>query len=330
MFHELYIIFCYNEHFSRRLAIDCPCYGEYYATQEKLLDTVIEKRKSYMACLCVRDSISGGSTKRKRRGTNTAGDGRVLHCCVPIMIGSFIDYCIRGRDAVVENRALWGALIVKGLPRIYSSFSTYDALTMHVRKTATDKTIEWYTYVNGNGLAISYDNSRCLANNYPYRVTWTYMGQTHSSDSHSDGWLSLLADSRPFGSSNEAVLSTAGIVERDYVHMFNTVLSSPYNMNDLSNRQIVNPVFIMLRFIDRVLNKRGTSAAVLTQAFESGAFYEALSKKSSYESGGSIGSANISGATLRHVASYVSVIHKTMTTRCTRVVVTKRVIFWAT
>lgn len=290
MFQELYILFCYNEHFRRRLAIDCPCYREYYATQDKLLDTVIEKRRSYMACLCVR----GVSNKRSRQGMQHTGDGRVLHCCVPIMIGSFIDYCIRGHDAVVENRALWGALIVKGLPRIYSSFSTYDALTMHVRKTSTNKTIEWYTYVNGNGLAISYDNSRCIANNYPYCVTWTYLGEMRSSDSHGDGWLSLLSDCRPFGNCNEAIMSTTGIVERDYVHMFNAVLSSPYDMNDLSNRQIVNPVFIMLRFIDRILNKRGTSAATLAQAFESGAFYEALSKRSSYENGGTVGSANAS------------------------------------
>jgi hypothetical protein len=82
---------------STNLMIDCRCY-DIYKDPETFKREVIIKRKSYVACLCYFFET------RKR----------INHCTVPIILGSYLDYRIRGLSAVLECRAQWGTVILKG------------------------------------------------------------------------------------------------------------------------------------------------------------------------------------------------------------------------
>lgn len=113
MFFDTYFLCSYNykllaEHGYDRikpnhpkyLMIDCPCY-EQYSEPQRFIDNVILARKSYMACVCYNSKF------RKRKRTD--------HVSVPIVLGSYLDYRIRGLDALIECRAQWGAVILKGM-----------------------------------------------------------------------------------------------------------------------------------------------------------------------------------------------------------------------
>lgn len=130
MFFDTSFLCSYNHQMRDLLLIDCECY-EAYRTREAFLRTVVAERRSYMACLCY------CSKSRKR----------INHRTVPIVLGSYIDYTIRGYDAVLECREQWGAVILKGALKVYASFSTFDALSLHVRETRSVKSIDWFTYV---------------------------------------------------------------------------------------------------------------------------------------------------------------------------------------
>lgn len=226
--------------------LDCKHYQKY---RDDFIGEIIDKRGSYMACLCYL------STQRNR----------VAHESIPIMLGSYIDFRIRGAKAVLEDRAQWGTVILKGLLKMYSNFSTFDSLSMHVRQTRTQKSIDWYMYVNGSGVALSY-NSSC--------VNWTYCRET----STTDGWVSLLNEANPFKTQ---------VLQSEYIDMFNVVLRYPYSMNDLKNRQILNGPTVMRRYIAYDLNRRKKSKTAsgqkLSTAFEVGALFQALSKKNTFE-----------------------------------------------
>lgn len=130
MFFDTSFLCSYNHQMRDLLLVDCECY-DLYRTREAFMRTVIAERRSYMACLCY------CSKSRKR----------INHRTVPIVLGSYIDYTIRGYEAVRECREQWGAVILKGALKIYASFSTFDALSLHVRETRSLKSIDWFTYV---------------------------------------------------------------------------------------------------------------------------------------------------------------------------------------
>lgn len=92
--------------------MDCSCYGA-YKEYKTFLKLVIDDRGSYMGCLCYK------SHKKKR----------INHTSVPIMLGSYLDWCIRGEEECLKSRSLWGLVILRGILKIYSSFSTYDSLS---------------------------------------------------------------------------------------------------------------------------------------------------------------------------------------------------------
>lgn len=229
--------------------MNCHHYEE-FNTPEKFIENIIKKRGSYMFCMCYE------SKQRKR----------INHKSVPIIIGSLIDYKIRGREALLASRALWGAVILKGVLKMYPSFSTFDALSMHVRETKTNKTIEWYTYIDEDGLALSYNNKS---------VTWTYKHETHTGTHE---WAQLLNKSNPFGTT---------VLPSEYIKMFDTILKYPYSMNDLKIRQIINGPSIINKYVSHDLNRRRKKKTAgcqkMSKAFESGSLYPALSKKSAYE-----------------------------------------------
>lgn len=243
------------------ILVNCECY-EKYRTREAFIDNVITSRTSYMACLCYY------ANARKR----------INHRSVPIVLGSYIDYLIRGKDAVLECRAQWGTVVLKGVLKIYASFSTFDALSLHIREVRDVKSIDWYMYIPSSlspssneessmsydGLAISYRDSR---------VSWTYRRQTYVD---SNEWVSLLARSSPFP-------DAPFMPEEEYRRLFDTMLVHPYNMNDLKNRQFLNGAAIIAKYINYDLSRRrrkkGAGCLKMSIAFELGTLFQALSKK---------------------------------------------------
>lgn len=249
MFFETYLLCSYNYLFKDHILVNCLDY-EKYKSPEKFIENVIKNRGSYMACICY-ESIQRN---------------RINHVSVPILLGSLLDFQIRGEKAVLETRAQWCAVILKGVLKMYPNFSTFDALSMHVRETKLTKTIDWYTYIGEDGLALSYSNKM---------VNWTYKHETYSG---TEEWTSLLNKSNPF---NTTVLPS------EYIAMFDTILKYPYSMNDLKIRQIINAPAIIMKYIVHDLNRRRKKKTAgcqkMSKAFESGALFQALSKKNTYD-----------------------------------------------
>lgn len=295
MFFDTSFLCSYNHQMRDLLLIDCECY-ESYRTKEAFYRTVVTERRSYMACLCY------CSKSRKR----------INHRTVPIVLGSYIDYTIRGYAAVRECREQWGAVVLKGALKIYASFSTFDALSLHVRETRSAKSIDWFTYVpsappsqqtletiggrktrvkqaqitsGGSTISNTFDRGAVdgLAINYRDNlVTWTYRYATYDSR-ESDDWVQLLRRSNPFDNGAQRHAQA-----EDYVEMFETMLRYPYNMNDLKNRQFLNGATIISKYIAHDLNKRrkkkGVGCLKMSVAFEQGTLFQALSKRSFNES----------------------------------------------
>ncbi|KAI5630606.1 lef-8 [Venturia canescens] len=249
---EAYLLCSYNLQIGKIVLMNCKCYN-IYREESTFIESVINLRQSYMACICYE------SQKRKRVG----------HKTVPIMLGSYLDYRIRGAQAVERSRAQWGAVILRGMLKIYTSFSTFDALSMHVRQTHEAKSIEWFTYIGNEGVALKYSNKV---------VEWTYRYETQNNLS-SNAWIELINQANPF--IKRRILAT------EYIQMFDDVLKYPYDMNDLKNRQFINGVSIMRKYIDYELAKRdkkkGVGCMKMAHAFETGALYIVLSKKNTYE-----------------------------------------------
>lgn len=253
VFFEAYLLCSYNARIGTRLSIDCGCYAD-YRDERLFIERIINERKSYLAC------ITYDSQTRRRVG----------HRSIPIMLGSYIDYRIRGKAAVERSRAQWGAVILKGMLKIYTSFSTFDALSMHVRETNERKSIEWFTYVDGEGVALCYSDKT---------VEWTYRNESRN-HLQSKEWIDLINRANPF-------VKHRHVQPSEYIDVFDRILERPYDMNDLKNRQFLNGVTIISKYIDYDLAKRkrkkGAGCVKMATAFESGSLYTVLSKKNTYE-----------------------------------------------
>lgn len=255
MLFETYILCSYN-HVVNRLMVDCPCYDA-YKTQDAFIENIINKRGSYMGCLCYESVV------RNRKD----------HKSVPIMIGSYLDFLIRGRADVEASRAQWGLFILRGVLVIYPNFSTFDSLSMHVRKTRTMKSIDWFMYVNDTtltegqpeGLAISYNNKT---------VNWTFNRNNHTGP----GWDQLLKTANPFNTK---------VIPSEYINMFDKMLQYNYSMNDLKNRQIINSANAIMKYIHYDLARRRKQKVAgcqkLSVVFESGNLYPAFNKKNAVD-----------------------------------------------
>lgn len=236
------------------LLTDChKCYGQ-YRTEESFLDNIINKRKSYMACLAYH------ANSRKR----------INHVSVPIILGTYLDFLIRGRDALLKTRAQWGQVIIRGTCKMYFSFSTFDALSMHVRKSQGNLSIEWFFYVDGEGVALCYQD---------HVVRVTYKRETVTNLEDSGLWIDLINRANPFG-------GVAGEAD-DYLTMFDTMLTYPYDMNNLQNRQFLTCGTIINKVIEHNLikkqKKKSSGNDKLSEIFENAKFFNILSKKNTYE-----------------------------------------------
>lgn len=246
--YESHLLFSYDKQIAPYLSYNCKCYDE---IKKNLVENIINCRKSYMGCLMHKTG--------QRIRTN--------HKSVPIMIGSFIDYLIRGKEEVEKSRTIWCTFIIRGVLKIYPAFSTFDSLSLHLRDVHGKKRIEWFTYIGNNGLALVYENGT---------VKWTYNRKTETNSK----WIQLLNEADPF--------NKTPVDMKHYINLFEVMLKHPYDMNDLKNRQILNGVTIMRKFIENDIAKRSktnssSGATKLSELFENGNFYTVLCKKNTYE-----------------------------------------------
>ncbi|CAI6374910.1 unnamed protein product [Macrosiphum euphorbiae] len=237
------------------LLTNCMHYDD-YRTEADFLENVIRKRQSYMACLAYK------ANQRKR----------VNHQSVPIVLGTYLDYCIRGAEAVKRTRSQWGQVIIRGMSKMYFSFSTFDALSMHVRKCKGVKSVEWFFYVDNEGVALSYFNKT---------VQVVYKRKTVTNVDDSRLWTTLVNSASPF-------VNRSGSVDgSDYLDMFDIMLTYPYDMNDLKNRQFLNSGAIINKVIEHNLSRRKKKKNIggvrLSEIFENANFFNILSKKSAYD-----------------------------------------------
>lgn len=237
----------YNHKF-KDVLIDCKCYI-LYSTIDAFVENVIEKRISYMACL------SYQSAERKR----------INHTSIPVMIGSYLDYRIRGLLAIEDCRCLWGSFIYKGVATVYANFSTFDALSMHVRQTKHAKSIDWFTYIDMDGLELNYCNKK---------VTWIYQRKKNVNND----WVILLEKANPFGT--KVILS-------DYIEMFDIILQYPYCMNDLSNRRFLTGPAMLEKYVEhdkkRRLQKKTVSQNLRSALEDTRTLYNVLGKNNAVE-----------------------------------------------
>lgn len=243
MVFTIALLLSYNENIGSMIMPWCSCYTK-YQNKKSFKPYIFESRQSYMACL----------------KPNVISNPRIKHKSVPIMIGSYIDVLIRGFENVRESRCVWGCLIFRGQAKIYSSFSTFDSLSLHVRVTNIKKNIEWFLYLNNNGLAIDYTQNN---------GTYTYNGKTINF-LQDDNWVEMINQSNPYNKNAKSF---------EYIKLFNCLLDAEYDLNELSNRQIINAAHIIGKII-KTTHKKNTNK--LSKIFESGAIYSALSKQNAH------------------------------------------------
>ncbi|XP_025207329.1 uncharacterized protein LOC112603114 [Melanaphis sacchari] len=252
-FFESYLLLSCSVNIGQRkeqdswIMTNCYHYDD-YRDEERFLEIVKHNRQSYMACLAY---------KHNRK--------RIKHVSVPVIMGTYVDYLIRGEEAVKRSRAQWGQVVLQGIPKIYMSFSTFDALSMHVRETKNQRSIEWYFYIDDDGVGLSYRD---------HVITITYKRETVTSADDAQLWIRLINAANPFGTRSES---------NDYVDMFDVILSYPYDMNDLKNRKFLNCGTVINKSIEMLLKKNASGNVKMSEYFEIGNLYTALSKKSAYD-----------------------------------------------
>lgn len=239
----------YNFEIGTRLLNNCKCYSM-YKNENDFIENIIKKQRSYMGCLCYQ------SSKSKQA---------VDHASVPIMVGSFLDYVIRGPDVVDRDKSYWGSFILKGTFQIYIIFSTFDALSLHVSVSNKEKSINLFTYSDGHSLALKYLNNIV---HYEYQAI-----KYNSITNPSNEWVDLLNKANKY--------TTEPINAIDYLTLFNLMLSKDYNMNLLAHRQFLSGVQAMKKYINFFLNqkrKKKQCNITLSDAFEKGCIFAAFSK----------------------------------------------------
>lgn len=245
----------YNIDVGTKLIWGCDCYNKY--KDEKNFIEMIRNQKSYMACLGYK-----------------INNNRIKHTSIPIMIGSLIDYHIRGAEIVERDQIHWGSFILRGMFYIYTIFSTFNGLSLHVSETKGCTSVNIYTYCNNKSLAISFRNNV---------VYWSYGDNKMNSENGDMGWVTLLNESNKY-THDEQVTAT------EYLNLFQSMLSKKYNMNLLAHRQCLSGVAAINKYINYYLLQLNSNYAskkqtnlTLKEAFEKGSIYSAFGKNNSYE-----------------------------------------------
>lgn len=108
-FYARFLTSEYNKNFAPYIIYDCGCYQDYANFKE----VIYEKSGSYLCCLVV---VVEGYTKE-------------FHRKWPIMLGSFIDFRIRGKQ---NDSNLYGSFIIDGSVKVIYNFITNNLTSGHV------------------------------------------------------------------------------------------------------------------------------------------------------------------------------------------------------
>lgn len=247
----------------------CECYTR-YSTRSAFVATVIVGRQSYMGCVRYR----------------TASRQGVTHLAVPIMLGSWLDFLIRGPAECLETRAQWGSVLIQGAYRLYPNYATFNPMSLHVRSAprTNQRYAMVYTYVGTSGLALTYHEDG--------HVTYDYQGVQGRSDR---GWVDLLRQSTLRRVYSQARGPLVDESEQAFRDMCAARLRESFCMNALGNKRIVNAPNVIARFVRRRLGesdpggpsadgapaskrRRGYSCR-MNRAFETGQIFSGLGKR---------------------------------------------------
>jgi len=255
-FYKLYLINSYNKNIEPYIYKECWHY-EKYKTPDLFKTNVIDKRGSYMACVQYRSN--------NENNNNNNNQTRYIHEVLPIMFGSEIDYKVRGFENFSEIHHLHGSFYISGNLKIFFSISPFDALSLHVRQVRKVKYVEWYLYVDGDGMELKYNGKD---------VQFKYRKKLYINN---DNWISMLNKVNPYN---------FAFSKMEYLTMFDSLLNDDYDINDLKNRCIISAPMIIKKYLDFDLNKRKnritTSCPNMAKTFDLGNIFKVLCKQGHY------------------------------------------------
>lgn len=241
MFFVESLLTSYNVNILPILLLDSVEY-KIYSTPDSFTKYIFDKRNTYAACRAPRKAINGPKANSVKR---------TQHRLIPIMLGSLIDVIIRGSLEVMKDRKFWGGFIINGSLCCYANFSTFDAMSLHPFSKGQETRVDWFFYYKGQGVSITYNG---------FTTTCEYMGQMY------DNWIDFVNWTSPFGQKINAC---------DYYEFFNAVLDTPYSVNNVENRIIMDPSHMFLRVLKR---NPDLNTEKLRSIFNDGTFYASLSK----------------------------------------------------
>lgn len=253
--YRVSLICSYDLNIGTNLIVNCKCY-DVYKTEENFIKNVLKNRQSYMGCWCY-SYVSDNCVKNG-----------IEHKSVPILIGSYMDRKIRGNKIVDRDINRWGSLILKGTSELYSIFSTFESLSLHVSFSNKKLRVDFYKICKDLKLSLTYYNNT---------IEWTVNDKQFNSHEHGTEWANLLNKTNKYVQHNTP--------SSEYIKIFDRMLQPNYDMNLLSNRSFLNPAAIMKKYIKYHFKQKANKkmSTTLKKAFKNGTIYVALSKNNLYE-----------------------------------------------
>lgn len=236
MFFVESLLTSYNINITPLVLLDSKVYNK-YKLPEAFYEYVIKNRNTYSATRAPR---------KLKKISKRAQDH-----LIPIMLGSYLDMHIRGPAAVLKEIRFWGGFIVNGSLCCYANFSTFDAMSLHAFTRGNECRVDWFFYLGEQGVSITFNG---------YVITCDYMGSTHPN------WISLVELAIPY---------PEPVVASEYFELFNSILKTPYHVNAVENRIIMDAPHMFLKVLKR---NEELNTKKLRNIFNEGTFYSSLSK----------------------------------------------------
>lgn len=211
------------------LVVNCKCYKQYKNDFDNCLN--------YCSCL-YRPQVA------------------VAHKCIPIVLGSYLDFLIRGPKQVLKDKPFWGCIRLRGMLYLYYTFTILDALSLHVVSYKNSKPhVELYMYCNQSAFALKYKKERS---------SWVYENRSYTSEEHGNSWIDVI--NKENGTTHSASV---------YEQLFEAMLKPAYDMNLIRNRLFITPAAAVKRFLEYSSKHNNLN---LREHFEQGTIYKALCK----------------------------------------------------
>lgn len=229
----------YNYLFENLIINECICYNQYKNVVNSFLPINV---KHYRACVL-------------DEKTN-----KVYHNILPIMLGSHIDFNIRGLENLKATYQLWGSFFLDKQVSLFSTYSTYDALTLYVsKKKNTIPQIRYFNYINKLGFELNYTKTDGVSTIYNSIRT------KHTDDS----WVDIINSLSPF---NEVIYAN------EYLDLYNMLLDQPHNPNDLKHRLFLTAPHMMYKKLLDIFKEKTLPIEKARSFFIKGSFLNSYKK----------------------------------------------------